>query len=141
MQTLAARLSSALAAKTGASQAALARACNVSPASVADWFSGETKSIKAGPLLRAARYLDVEPLWLLEGLGPRTRDSSHVLSTAHAVSRVEEPRAIYNLWPFTVDREQFDQLPPDDRARVDGFLSATVSAHHARAPKKKRRAK
>ena len=141
MQSLAARLTSALDAKTGATQAALARACNVTPASVADWFSGETKTIKAGPLLRAAKYLDVEPLWLLEGSGPRTRDSPDGLYTAHMESSVEEPRAIYNLWPFTADREQFDHLPPDDRARVDGFISATVSAHLARTPQKKRRTK
>lgn len=48
----------------------LARACQVKPPSVSAWLSGDTKSLRADVLLKAARALDVEPEWLAAGTGP-----------------------------------------------------------------------
>lgn len=48
----------------------LARAAGVKPPSVSDWFTGNTKSLKAVPLIKAAEYLGVSPLWLATGEGP-----------------------------------------------------------------------
>lgn len=59
----------------------LARACGIKPASVSDWITGKTKTIKGANLLAAARLLGVTPEWLSTGRGPRTapgRDSQLV---------------------------------------------------------------
>jgi hypothetical protein len=78
--TLSERLILALAKKAendvAATQAALARHCGVKAPSVSDWFTGETKVLRAASLVRAAEYLGVRPLWLLEGSGPMTADAS-----------------------------------------------------------------
>lgn len=67
------------------SSADLARACGVSTASVSDWLSGESKSIKAANLLKAAKFLNVSPDWLATGQGPM-RLNQH---------QVNEPAAVY----------------------------------------------
>lgn len=70
MSTLKERLEQALAARPDASKAALARACNISKASVSGWFSGATRSLDGQNLLAAAEYLGVRPEWLASGRGP-----------------------------------------------------------------------
>lgn len=70
MTTLAERLQLAMDAKPGASQAGLARHCHASAASVSNWFTGETKTLKAQSLVLAAEYFAVRPRWLLDGRGP-----------------------------------------------------------------------
>lgn len=45
-------------------QASLAAACRVREASVSNWFSGATKSLKATTAARAAAYLRVNPEYL-----------------------------------------------------------------------------
>lgn len=71
MRTISERLQIALDAMTPrGSQADLMRACGVSNASVSNWFSGKTKSIKGLNLLLAAEYLGVRPIWLAAGTGP-----------------------------------------------------------------------
>lgn len=65
--TLADRLQSALSKKKGANQADLARACHVSRATVTDWLNGTIKELKSDSLLRAAKFLEVRPEWLLWG--------------------------------------------------------------------------
>jgi transcriptional regulator with XRE-family HTH domain len=55
--------------RRGCSQADLARAAEVKQPSVANWLSGETKSLRAEPAIRAAAFLGVSPQWLIEGIG------------------------------------------------------------------------
>lgn len=69
METLAERLRYAL-NETGRKQAELVAACGVKAASVSDWLSGKTKSLKAVTAQRAAAFLGVSLLWLTEGRGP-----------------------------------------------------------------------
>lgn len=69
METLAERLRYAL-NETGRKQVELVAACGVKPASVSDWLSGKTKSLKAVTARRAASFLGVSLLWLTEGRGP-----------------------------------------------------------------------
>jgi transcriptional regulator with XRE-family HTH domain len=57
-------------ARTGGSQADLARYCGKRAPSVSGWFTGETKSLKADSLVLAAEYLGVRAHWLLTGKGP-----------------------------------------------------------------------
>lgn len=51
-------------------KAALARAAGVKPPSVAEWFTGDTKSLSAEACQQAAAYLGVRPEWLAAGRGP-----------------------------------------------------------------------
>ena len=83
MSTLAERMSEAL-KESGMTQRELARACGVSPASVNNWLSGQTKSLKAATAHRAAEALKVSALWLSEGIGPkqRTKTSPETYSSA-----------------------------------------------------------
>jgi transcriptional regulator with XRE-family HTH domain len=75
MSSLADRVASRL-KKVSISQAALARATRVSGASVADWVSGKTKTIKGENLLRAAQALQCTPYWLATGRGPETTEGA-----------------------------------------------------------------
>ncbi|WP_228266320.1 helix-turn-helix domain-containing protein, partial [Acinetobacter baumannii] len=47
----------------------LARAVGVKPPSVSDWLSGKSKKMEGENLLRAAKYLKVNALWLATGAG------------------------------------------------------------------------
>lgn len=77
MRTLAERLQEALARKPGGSQAALARFCRVQGPSVSNWFTGETKTLKAGSLRLAAEYLGVSRDWLETGKGAPGWQETH----------------------------------------------------------------
>lgn len=68
MTTLAERMKTAMGAK-GCTLTELARAAGVKPPSVSDWLSGKTKTLKAATAFRAARFLNVSELWLIEGKG------------------------------------------------------------------------
>jgi hypothetical protein len=77
MTTLQQRMAAALAHRKSLAknpnditQAALALAADVKPPSVNDWFSGETKSLKATTATLAAKYLGVSSDWLATGRGP-----------------------------------------------------------------------
>lgn len=45
----------------------LARAVGVKPPSVSDWLSGKSKTMEGENLLRVAKYLNVNPVWLATG--------------------------------------------------------------------------
>lgn len=47
----------------------LARAVGVKPPSVSDWLSGKSKTMEGENLLRAAKFLKVNPTWLASGTG------------------------------------------------------------------------
>ncbi|MBJ8476604.1 XRE family transcriptional regulator [Acinetobacter bereziniae] len=47
----------------------LARAVGVKPPSVSDWLSGKSKTMEGENLLRAAKHLNVNPVWLATGSG------------------------------------------------------------------------
>ena len=70
--TLAERLHQALAHLPGATQADLARHCGVRGPSVSNWFTGESKTLKADSLRRAAAFLKVDRDWLATGNGAST---------------------------------------------------------------------
>ena len=87
------------------SYAELARAAEVKQPSVFAWFSGETKTLKGASLIRAAAYLDVQALWLLEGKGPMRGNASRP------------------AWPFpNVDEEVICALDRDTLIALGGGL-------------------
>ena len=87
MSTLADRLRAAIAARPGATQAGLARHCNVRPPSVSDWLRAETVELKASSLVKAAEYLGVRARWLLDGSGPMRNDGNQ---QEHAAPSLEQ---------------------------------------------------
>lgn len=105
-------------------QAELSRAAKVSTASVSDWFSGETKTLKAEPLLRAAAYLGVSPFWLALGEGPM-RTNSH----SPTVVMAREAAPPYSAWPSAgLHIEQVHaMLTEAQRAEVSGMIRAFLS--------------
>lgn len=52
----------------------LARAVGVKPPSVSDWLSGKSKTMEGENLLRAAKHLGVNPVWLATGKGEPCSD-------------------------------------------------------------------
>ena len=104
-------------AERNTSQAEVARAAGVKPSSVSDWAKGKTKAdgVKAEPLLQAAAFLRVNPMWLLTGRGQREPGSPTVVIMAG------EPPARYGTWPFTrLDQTLVQALPPNDLAQLEG---------------------
>lgn len=68
MSTLAERLKEAL-AQSGVKQIEIASLCKIAPASVSDWFTGKTKSIRSTHLEKVANLLNVSSVWLSTGQG------------------------------------------------------------------------
>ena len=92
-------------------QSQLARAARVRQPSVADWFSGKTTSLKAEPLVRAALYLNVVPLWLATGEGPM------------------RPPEWRPPWPFaSIDEPHLARCTPEQLARIEAGLLAVLAA-------------
>lgn len=54
---------------SGKSQRQLASACGVSHVAVGNWMSGNTKSIPSDKALSIAKFLNVNLIWLLTGVG------------------------------------------------------------------------
>ena len=77
MSTLAQRIKEAL-EDAGKIPADLARACQITPTSVSNWMTGETKSLKSGTAMRAAEFLGVSQMWLAEGRGPKRPQDAKV---------------------------------------------------------------
>ena len=129
MSTLRERLALALAKKRGGSQAELSRACGVSSASVADWFNGETKTLKAASLLAASRYLSVRPEWLQTGTGSMQPDKPS------SDLQIREPDAPWVDWPFVnLAPSQWRAMTPEQRAQIEGFALGVLMAAGANAP-------
>lgn len=117
METLKDRINSALEASDLKNAAELARACNVSAASVSDWTTGRTTSLKGKTLVLAAKALNVSERWLASGKGPRERDAA------------PEPEVtVINQWPFDlVSWERFDRLSERHKGVVEGAVLSAVA--------------
>jgi len=63
---------------SGLKQADLARACGISSASVANWFSGATQSLRGKNLIRVSETLGVNPDWLSSGKGRKKTAARHI---------------------------------------------------------------
>lgn len=79
--TLADRMRDAINGR-GCSQVDLALACGIKAASVNNWLSGSSRSLKASTAVRAAAYLGVNLLWLTEGKGPKQGNEPKSLAAA-----------------------------------------------------------
>tara|TARA_Y100000034_G_scaffold136379_1_gene212502 strand:+ start:1104 stop:1835 length:732 start_codon:yes stop_codon:yes gene_type:complete len=89
MKSLAERLERARVGPPKRTKKAIADAVGISTASVNDWFSGKTKTIEASNLIKAARFLNVEPDWLATGRGAmRVIDVDHIFPLSHSDSNL-----------------------------------------------------
>lgn len=87
MNTLSERVAAAL-AESGHTQAELAAACGLKGASVNDWLSGKTRTLKAASAHRAASFLGVNILWLTEGRGPMKISERQYADPADSAARI-----------------------------------------------------
>jgi transcriptional regulator with XRE-family HTH domain len=116
MQSLQARLEAAV-RRRPTRNADLARIAKVSTASVADWFSGKTKSLKSEPARRLATYFGCDRDWLAEGYGaPKWRDVDkdiEALGITEQVSLMPADLAPLKLQDFPAFQlaVEFDALP------------------------------
>lgn len=116
------------------SKADLARSAGVKAPSVSDWFTGDTKSLKAAPLVKAAMYLGVSPLWLATGEGPM---KPHIAAPAPMAA---EPPPTYNVSPLpgvtleelaTLDARALENLAHIARGML--MMSQTANSGNAAA--------
>lgn len=106
------------------SQADVARHAGISAASVSDWATDTTQAdkVKALPLLRAAAFLQVDPLWLLTGRGYKREPADVRMSIVNDL-----PAPDYMPWPFKfIDRSAVAQLKPHERAMIEGAWLSTA---------------
>lgn len=75
----------------------VAAAAKIKPPSVHGWTNGESQSLRAGPCLRAAAFLGVNPLWLAEGEGDMLPKHS---APSAEVLHINETRAEYKAGPI-----------------------------------------
>ena len=94
------------------SQAALAKLAKCGQTTIASIENGRNQS--SSILARVASILQVEPLWLAEGKGPKSRDySSAIPAVTH---RVSEP---------TPDQRELERIVSDEEQRLlDGYRIA-----------------
>ena len=124
MSSLRERLAIALAKKRGGSQAGLARACGIKSASVSNWFTGKTKTLKGESLLAAARYLGVRPDWLSRGIGPMELDPAGTFTVLQAR---EPDMQTAPPWPFAlITPKQWGSLTQAQQGRVEGFIEGLL---------------
>ena len=121
MTTLQDRLQTALEAKEGASKAGLAKACDISKASVTNWFNGRTISLDGKNLIRAAAYLGVSPDWIATGKGQPERHHAQ-----------KEKRPGYQLEELSIwdDRTPLDS----DDVEVPLFREVEMAAGDGHVP-------
>ena len=75
--TLGERVRLALEGPPKHTQVALAKACGVHPVSVNDWVHDRTQRVEGVHLLAASTFLNVNPRWLADGVGPmRTEEAA-----------------------------------------------------------------
>jgi len=95
MSTLSERLQIAIKGPPKVTKKALAAARGIKPPSVSDWFSGRTKHIESSNLLAAAKFLKVNPDWLVYGKGEMRPDDK--------VKKISEENE--NVETFSTDDE------------------------------------
>ncbi len=115
--------------EANASKSELARACNVKPASVSDWLSGKSKSMRAEYALKAAAFLNVNPVWLSTGEGSMKMDGN-VLPSNLGVKKIPllsfvQAGELTDVGQLTLDH--FDDFLYVDDSIDDGCYGLIVS--------------
>ncbi|RLZ10823.1 XRE family transcriptional regulator [Acinetobacter sp. 2JN-4] len=93
----------------------LARAVGVKPPSVSDWLSGKSKTMEGENLLKASKYLNVNPIWLATGSGKpadKNIDLNLVNDKENNFLEVNNPE-IYQLVKSLIILDSKGQLPKE----------------------------
>lgn len=112
------RLKMAMDGPPRVSQAALARACKVSPPSVNDWLSGKTKRMGGVNLLRVSQFLNVSPTWLATGRGDPYTNSGE--------------DGVKGVVSVLGDESQLQRPDPATLAKADWWVGIFETARSAR---------
>lgn len=131
METIGSRIRSAL-TRLDKSPKWLADEVGVSYETVRKWLAGEIAP-KRGRVADVSRALGMSEENLMFG-----SDRSQSGPPQDVVPQME---ASEPSWPFSIDRAEFDKLPPEDRSHIDAVLAAFVVgclANRSPAPKVKK---
>ena len=114
--------------KPGLRPADVARACQVSTASVADWQSGKTKSLRPGPARLAADLFGCDQNWIGSGVGsPNWQDDSPAAEPPRTSSlSTLTARGISSQQALTALSMTLAQVPRDERQYLATQLSLWV---------------
>jgi hypothetical protein len=104
MTELKERLAEAMRRHPAIRQAHIARACKISTASVADWISGKTKSMKPESARLAAKLFQCDQNWLGQGVGRPNWGldvaQARAVQLVHPVRLVSQPQAQPSLFEW-----------------------------------------
>lgn len=91
----------------------LARAVGVKPPSVSDWLSGKSKTMEGENLLRAAKYLNVNPVWLATGKGDINSNDISLKSLPENLNSSSRSQSLEKLISTLDELEQMNCLHPE----------------------------
>lgn len=112
----------------------LARAVGVKPPSVSDWLSGKSKAMEGENLLKAAKYLGVNPLWLATGKGDHELEFIDLDIQDPNLDTPEKDYYLDNLYQLNNKIEKLvlnGDITKDQLNIIDGMISginATIDA-------------
>jgi transcriptional regulator with XRE-family HTH domain len=92
MTSLSARIGELLARQGGVRPADIARIAGVSTASVSDWMTGATKSMKPEPARRLSAHFGCDQNWLMTGIGAPNWTDSRVVAPDGGVADHFRPK-------------------------------------------------
>ncbi|MGB8811349.1 MAG: XRE family transcriptional regulator [Acinetobacter calcoaceticus] len=95
----------------------LARAVGVKPPSVSDWLSGKSKTMEGENLLKASKFLRVNPNWLASGIGtPQlSENSANYLTINTNVSAFQARMAPVLSW---IQAGNFTNVESIDKSQI-----------------------
>ncbi|TPU95018.1 MULTISPECIES: LexA family transcriptional regulator [Acinetobacter calcoaceticus/baumannii complex] len=109
----------------------LARAVGVKPPSVSDWLSGKSKTMEGENLLRAAKFLKVNPTWLASGTGEIQQDTTtkfkqldiEAFKKKYNITDSDEAVLFSNLVekPFTPSSKRWVPVKAYSKMGLDGY--------------------
>jgi transcriptional regulator with XRE-family HTH domain len=104
----------------------LADAVGVKPPSVSDWLSGKSKTMEGENLLRAAKFLGVNPMWLASGIGEikAVRSPSQISTLAGLNENFQLEELVQKLIKLEAEKK----LTSKDLSLIDHFLDKIASS-------------
>jgi transcriptional regulator with XRE-family HTH domain len=116
--------------------ATLAREAGIKAPSVHGWINGSSQSMRAGPAIRAAAYLQVNPLWLAEGDGEMIPyDTAGDRQIQPQIAKEPKPHHYRPLVQKVCDMAE--QIDDDGLRELAGFARCLTGTHPLVKPKQK----
>lgn len=113
----------------GYTQAALARACGLSQGAIANYESKSRKTAK--DVFKLADVLRVNPIWLVQGVGPMEPPPAPASLPSPSGARLSEKAAgrSNDRWPFAgIPADRFWALPEHDRKLIENTVSTLIDS-------------